>query len=57
MKIENLGVLIDTGGTADMVKEIVKKSHRGPGKIAYDSDPKKLVKKVIKLIEKEKTRC
>jgi len=51
-----IGILINTGGTADMVKDIVKKSHRGPGKIVYDSDPKKLVKKVIKLIEKEKTR-
>lgn len=49
-----IGVLIKSGGTADMIKSIVKKGRRGPGKIAYDSDPKALVSKVIKLIEKEK---
>jgi uncharacterized protein (TIGR00725 family) len=49
-----IGVLVNTGGTADMVKSIVKNSHRGPGKIVYNSDPKKLVSKVIKLINKDK---
>ena len=49
-----IGVLLGTGGTADMIKEIVKKSHRGPGKIVYDSDPKRLLKKLLKLIKKEK---
>lgn len=51
-----IGVLTNTGGTADMIKSIVRNTHRGKGKIVYDSDPKKLVSKVIKLIEKEKTR-
>lgn len=51
-----IGVLINTGGTADMIKNIVKNAHRGSGKIVYDSNPKKLVSKIIKLIEKEKTR-
>lgn len=51
-----IGVLTNTGGAADMVKSIVKNAHRGPGKIVYDSNPKKLVSKVIKLIGKEKTR-
>ncbi len=49
------GVLIGSGGTADIVRKIVKSSHRGPGKVVYDSDPKKLVKRLIKLIEKEKS--
>ncbi len=49
-----IGVLIGSGGTADEIKEIVEKSHRGPGKIVYDSDPKTLVEKVIELIRKEK---
>jgi uncharacterized protein (TIGR00725 family) len=49
-----IGILTGTGGTADMIKEIVANSHRGPGKIVYDSDPQKLVKKLIKLIDKEK---
>ena len=51
-----VGVLVGTGGTADMIKSIVKNSHRGPGKIVYDSDPRKLVSKVVKLIDKEKNR-
>lgn len=49
-----IGILEKTGGTADMIRDIVSKMHRGPGKIVYDSDPKKLVEKLIKLIEKEK---
>ncbi len=48
------GVLIGSGGTADMVKDIVKKTHRGPGKIVYESDPKKLVEKLLKLVDKNK---
>lgn len=50
-----IGVLTETGGAADMIKDIVKNSHRGPGKIVYDPNPKKLVSKVIKLINKEKS--
>ncbi len=49
-----IGILEGTGGTADMIKEIVKKSHRGPGKIVYDADPKNLLEKLLKLIKKEK---
>lgn len=49
-----IGVLEGTGGTADMIREIIAKSHRGPGKIVYDSDPKRLLDKLIKLIKKEK---
>jgi uncharacterized protein (TIGR00725 family) len=51
-----IGVLTNTGGTADLIKPIVKKGHRGPGKIVYDSDPKRLISKVIKLVEKEKSK-
>jgi hypothetical protein len=50
-----LGVLTGTGGMADMIEEIVEGSHRNDNKkIVYDSDPKKLVEKLIKLIQKEK---
>ncbi len=49
-----IGVLEGTGGTADMIREIVARSHRGPGKIVYDSDPKRLLEKLLKLIKKEK---
>ncbi|MEK7566862.1 MAG: hypothetical protein AAB527_01890 [Patescibacteria group bacterium] len=49
-----IGVLTGTGGTADLIEEIVEKSHRPNEKIIYDPDPKKLVEKVIELIRKEK---
>ncbi len=49
-----IGVLTGTGGTADQIKEIVRRAHRGPGKIVYDNDPKRLVQKLIQLIRKEK---
>lgn len=49
-----IGVLEKTGGTADAIREIIAKSRRGPGKVVYDSDPKRLIEKLIKLIDKEK---
>jgi hypothetical protein len=51
-----IGVLIETGGSADMIKSIVKEAHRGEGKIIYDSDPKELVNKIIKTIDKERKK-
>ncbi len=45
-----IGVLEGSGGTADFVRELVSKMHRGPGNIAYDKNPKSLVEKVIELI-------
>lgn len=49
-----IGILEGTGGTADMIEQIVKNSHRGPGKIVYASDPKELLKKIMILVEKAK---
>lgn len=49
-----IGILTGTGGIADMIKSIIKKSHRSSDKIVYDPNPKKLISKVIKLIRKEK---
>lgn len=46
-----IGVLEGTGGTADELKSIVDKMHRGPGNIVYDKDPEKLMDKVTELIE------
>ena len=48
-----IGVLTGTGGTADQAKEIVANANRGPGKIVYDSNPKQLVEKVLKMVKKE----
>ncbi len=49
-----IGVLEHSGGTADMIRDIVAHGHRGPGKIVYDANPKKLLEKVIALVQKEK---
>jgi hypothetical protein len=49
-----IGILIETGGMSDHIAQIVEWSKRGPGKIVYDSDPKRLIEKLIELIEKEK---
>ncbi len=49
-----IGILEGGWETDELVREIVKKAHRGPGKIVYDSDPKRLVEKLLKLVKKEK---
>ena len=46
-----IGVLEGTGGTADIIKDLIKFPHRGKIKIVFERDPKKLVKKLIRLIE------
>lgn len=50
------GVLTGTGGMADLVEDLVAKSHRGKGLIVYDSDPGKLLDKVMALIKKGEER-
>lgn len=52
-----IGVLLGTGGISDEIEKIVEKAHRGSGKIVYDSNPKTLVEKLIKLIDVEKTQA
>ncbi len=49
-----IGVLEGTGGTADMIRDIIKGGYRGPGKIVYSHNPKELVANLIELIKKEK---
>lgn len=49
-----IGVLEETGGTADKIKLIATGPFRGVKKIVYDKDPKKLVEKLIGMIKKEK---
>ncbi len=49
-----IGVLTGTGGMADELEDILKKGHRGMGKVVFDPDPKKLVEKIFVLIKKEK---
>lgn len=49
-----IGVLEESGGTADHIREIVGQSYRGPGKIVYSNNPKQLVAQVIALIKRER---
>lgn len=49
-----IGILTETGGMADEIKNIVKIAKRGEGKIVYDPNPKTLVEKVLELVKKEK---
>jgi uncharacterized protein (TIGR00725 family) len=48
------GVLEGTGGTADKIRQIVKGPSRVIKRVIYEREPKKLVKKLIKLIKEEK---
>jgi uncharacterized protein (TIGR00725 family) len=47
-----IAVLIGSGGTADRIKEVVRRPFRGQKKIIYEKDPQKLVRKLIQLIKK-----
>ncbi|RJP44925.1 hypothetical protein C4587_01385 [Candidatus Parcubacteria bacterium] len=47
------GVLLGSGGISDMAQDIVGRAHRGPGKIAFESDPAKLLDRVVALIREE----
>lgn len=49
-----IGVLTGTGGMADEIDALLKKAHRGAGKVVFDASPQRLVEKVITLIKKEK---
>ena len=51
-----IGVLEGTGGTADKIRYITKGPFRGVRRIIYDREPKKLVRRLIKQIKKEKLK-
>ncbi len=51
-----IGVLRGSGGTADLIEQILARGYRPKTKIVFDADPKKLVEKLIKLIDLEKGR-
>ncbi len=46
-----MGVLEGTGGTADEVRSILEKSHRGMGKVVFSHDVKTLLDLVVLAIE------
>ncbi|MDO8490321.1 MAG: hypothetical protein Q7S47_02805 [bacterium] len=49
-----IGVLDGCGGTSEMIRDIIAKSHRGSGKIVYEVDPKTLIERLIMVINKDK---
>jgi uncharacterized protein (TIGR00725 family) len=49
-----IGILTGSGGIAEEINEIVQECGRPNPKIVYDDDPKKLVEKVLKLVEEDK---
>ena len=51
-----IGVLEGTGGTADMLRDILLKSHRGMGKTIFSNDIKTLLDRVVAAIEIEKKK-
>lgn len=51
---EIVGVLEGSGGTADLIRQILAVAKKGQRKVIFDNDPKKLVEKVIERIKKEK---
>jgi len=49
-----IGILQGSGGTADLIDGILKRGYRPKTRIVYGRDPKRLIKKLIHLIKKEK---
>ncbi len=49
-----IGVLQETGGTADFIDDILKQGHRPLTKIIYGKEPEKLVKNLVEEIKKQK---
>lgn len=49
-----IGILEDTGGTADMIRDLIEKAKRGSGRVVYSKDPKDLVEKIITIIQSDK---
>ena len=47
------GVLLGTGGTTELIKDILDRAHRGMGKVVFDTDPKALVERVKVMIADE----
>lgn len=51
-----VGVLRGSGGTADLIEEVLARGYRPKTKIVFDVEPKKLVGKLIQMIKQEKGR-
>ncbi len=51
-----IGILKGEWETDELIEKIIKESHRGSGKVIFDSEPKRLVEKLIELINEEKVK-
>lgn len=51
-----IGVLEGSWETDEIIKKIIQEGHRGSGNIIYESDPKKLVEKILEAVDKEKIK-
>ena len=51
-----MGVLEGTGGTADYIRELLEKSHRGFGNVVFSNDPAELIEKLLVLIHEEEEK-
>ncbi|HBC43990.1 MAG TPA: hypothetical protein DCZ54_00330 [Candidatus Vogelbacteria bacterium] len=49
-----VGILEGEWETDEVIKNIIEKGRRDNPKVVYDSDPKKLVEKVLELVKKDK---
>lgn len=49
-----IGILQGEWKTDELIDKIIKESHRGPGKVIFDSDPKALTERLIEMVKKEK---
>lgn len=50
-----IGIFEADWETDEVIKDILKNGHRANDRIAFDTDPKKLVEKVIALVNQDKT--
>ncbi len=50
------GVLTGTGGESDELEHILQIAHRGMGRVVFDPDPKSLVSKVFREMEKDEKK-
>jgi hypothetical protein len=51
-----VGVLEGSGGTADLIKELMAKPHKKRGVIIFEKDPHELISKLMDVIRQEKGR-
>ncbi len=51
-----IGILLGTGGTSDEIQHILKVSKRGHKDIIFDTDPARLVKRLLEILKKKDRR-